>query len=204
MTFEEELAWWKVVFLHEAGHCIASIVRYKSYHAITAQNDPADPITPRKASYQNKGSFLDMQTRPEDYLLLLCGGAAAEWLVLTQDSTGFAGDKAKFYKLLPGVAKQQSDEAAAALKKMADEEIENKFPKTIDILRRHRKALDAVADAALTAFVKMGLVGKEFGRTVILSADDVKRLFEATLAESSQEPRPTPAEPGSPPKQNGD
>lgn len=193
MTNEEELTWWKVLFLHEAGHCIASIVRYKSYHAITAQNDPTDLQSPCKASYQNKGSWLDMESRPEDYLILMCGGAAAERLVLEKESLGFAGDKAKFYKLLPAVS-QRDEQKGAALKQLADDEIGSKFPRTIGILRQQRKALEAVADAALAAFLKMGLIGKEFGQTVILSPDDVKQLFEANFVEPHKEQAPAGSE----------
>lgn len=202
MTPEEELAWWKIAFIHEAGHCIASIVRYESYDAITAQNDPTDPITPRKASYQNKGSWTDMESRPKDYLVLLCGGAAAEWLVLGQESLGFAGDRVKFYWLLPEVSKW-NEQLAASLKELADDEIGRKFPRTIDILRPYRKALDAIAEAALTQFVKMGLVGKEFRPTVILSADDVKRVFEAASAASAREQEPAREKSGTPPDKNG-
>jgi hypothetical protein len=174
MTLEEEVAWWKVVFLHEAGHAVASIVRYKEYHAISAQNDPEDQVVARKASYQHKTSLTDPAKRPEDFLIMVCGGAAAERLVLQQDSAGFLGDRAKLYSKLPIIpAAAQANMAA-----MADEEIAGQFPKTQDVLRRYRRALDAIADAAMKSIEAKGLVGREFKSLEVLTAADVERLFD--------------------------
>lgn len=172
MTRDEELAWWKVVLLHEAGHAVVSIVRYKLYHAITAQNDPDGGRAGMKASYQHKLSPFDAASRPDDFVLVTCGGAAAERLVLDQNSEGFAGDRAR----LKGQS-FMTDGQRETLERLADAEINGGFPATTAVLRTHRRALEAIADAALKQFAGAGFVGSPFLAMTVLTAEDVERLF---------------------------
>lgn len=162
--------WWRTGFYHEAGHAVASLVRWRRSGAITAQN-PTDGV--RKPSFAfDYNIFVDLRASAQNLLIVFAAGAQAEKIVLgKQESEGFVGDFANIQRCMA---------IDANCRPHYQQQIDSDYPETKELIRQYAGAVRLIGETGFTRFVAdhPNGIDESFSKTVVLTSEEVQSLFD--------------------------
>jgi hypothetical protein len=180
----ELLKWWEIVFTHEGGHAVASVVKFGHISAITAQNPEGGT---RKATFKYNFEVMHFIQAPLNQVIRNAAGGVAEKELLGVESQGMVKDMGQ---------NDRSLMACPQHKEIVEKERNANFPETTKFVQTHAEAIRAVAKAAFTRLTERRpeWIEGHFEETPILTAEEVQQLVEANKPDAQQaEDATTPA-----------
>ena len=110
--------------------------------------------------------------------MVLAAGAQAEQLFFNIESEGFNGDRTIMRGFLNRPALPQSNAKLVPIPGDVDNEIENGYPSTQQLVRKYECAIKAISKAAYMRLKKEDVVGCKFARLTLLNECEVQTIFD--------------------------
>ncbi|MBD9469135.1 hypothetical protein [Pseudoxanthomonas sp. PXM01] len=188
---------WKTILTHEAGHAVAALALHAEVADIKLRSSvPRGPASRASYSLPDVESGYAPNPRPpiERVIVYAAGAKAEEVLLGTTNSNGFGSDLRKIERVrdrlmrdadvghlrslglpseslrtaIANVPQAKANLAAVEL------EIGSNYPRTREILSRHRNAVELIAKAALERLQEVELVDE----IILLPANQVQSLWD--------------------------
>lgn len=189
---------WKAILTHESGHAVAALVLHNEVANIRLRGStPGGSANRASYSLRNvEDGFVPDSRPPLEIIMVYAAGAKAEEVLLgITQSEGFNSDRRRIEAVRDKLNRDAdvdvdhlkslgftSERLSEALVKVSDAktklaavelEISSNYPRTAELIARHRNAVELIARRALERLQEVNQVDG----AILLSADQVQSLW---------------------------